>query len=119
MGIPWDYVDSGAVAGVSAKVTHQGRELSRGAADCVFLFIACVASAIGATSGIGGGIIIRPVLDAFSGQGIAEINVLSGSTVLAMSLVSLLRSRGSGIVLEHKKGTARPEGPRWAGRRAH
>jgi uncharacterized membrane protein YfcA len=45
-------------------------------------------------------------LDAFSGQGIAEINVLSGSTVLAMSLVSLLRSRGTGIVLEPKRGTA-------------
>jgi uncharacterized membrane protein YfcA len=71
-----------------------------------FLFIACIASAIGAISGIGGGIIIKPVLDAFSGQGIAEINVLSGSTVLAMSLVSLLRSRGSGIALEPKRGTA-------------
>jgi uncharacterized membrane protein YfcA len=71
-----------------------------------FLFIACIASAVGAISGIGGGIIIKPVLDAFSGQGIAEINVLSGSTVLAMSLVSLLRSRGSGVTLEPKRGTA-------------
>jgi uncharacterized membrane protein YfcA len=72
----------------------------------VFLFVSCAASAIGAISGIGGGIIIKPVLDAFSGQGVAEINVLSGSTVLAMSLVSLRHSRGSGIVLEHKRGTA-------------
>jgi uncharacterized membrane protein YfcA len=71
-----------------------------------FLFIACTASAIGAISGIGGGIIIKPVLDACSRQGLAEINVLSGSTVLAMSLVSLLRGRGSGIKLEPKRGTA-------------
>jgi uncharacterized membrane protein YfcA len=71
-----------------------------------FLFIAGIASAIGAISGIGGGIIIKPVLDAFSGQGITEINVLSGSTVLAMALVSLLRSRGTGITLEPKRGTA-------------
>jgi uncharacterized membrane protein YfcA len=71
-----------------------------------FLFIACTASIVGAISGIGGGIIIKPVLDAFSGQGLAEINLLSGSTVLAMSLVSLLRSRGSGIALEPKRGTA-------------
>jgi uncharacterized membrane protein YfcA len=71
-----------------------------------FLLVACTASAIGAISGIGGGIIIKPVLDAFSGQGIAEINVLSGSTVLAMSLVSLLRSRSTGITLEPKRGTA-------------
>jgi uncharacterized membrane protein YfcA len=71
-----------------------------------FLFIACIASSIGAISGIGGGIIIKPALDVFSGQGIAEINLLSGSTVLAMSLVSLLRSRGTGITLEPKRGTA-------------
>jgi uncharacterized membrane protein YfcA len=71
-----------------------------------FLFVACTASAVGAISGIGGGIIIKPVLDAFSGQGIAEINVLSGSAVLAMSLVSLFRNRGAGIVLEPKRGTA-------------
>jgi uncharacterized membrane protein YfcA len=71
-----------------------------------FLFIACFASTIGAISGIGGGIIIKPVLDALSGQGLAEINFLSGSTVLAMSLVSLFCSRSSGIKLEPKRGTA-------------
>ena len=71
-----------------------------------FFLIACFASTIGAISGIGGGIIIKPVLDAFSGQGPAEINFLSGSTVLVMSLVSLLFSRGSGIKLESKRGTA-------------
>jgi uncharacterized membrane protein YfcA len=70
------------------------------------LFIACFASTIGTISGIGGGIIIKPVLDALSGRGPEEINFLSGSTVLAMSLVSLLRSRGSGIKLEPKRGTA-------------
>lgn len=68
--------------------------------------IACSTSAVGAICGIGGGIIIKPVLDAFSGQGLAEINVLSGATVFTMSLVSLLRSRGSGIKLEPKRGTA-------------
>jgi uncharacterized membrane protein YfcA len=71
-----------------------------------FLLIAGLASVVGAISGIGGGVIIKPVLDALSGRGIAEINVLSGSTVLAMSLISLLRSRGSGIALEPKRGTA-------------
>jgi uncharacterized membrane protein YfcA len=71
-----------------------------------FLCIACLTSVIGSINGIGGGIIIKPVLDAFSGQGLAEINLLSGSTVFAMSLVSLLRSRDSGIKLEPKRGTA-------------
>jgi uncharacterized membrane protein YfcA len=71
-----------------------------------FLLIACTASAIGAISGIGGGIIIKPALDAFSGRGPAEINVLSGAAVFAMSLVSLLRGRGSGVKLEPQRGTA-------------
>jgi uncharacterized membrane protein YfcA len=71
-----------------------------------FLLIACAASAIGAISGIGGGIIIKPVLDILSGQGPVEINLLSGSMVFTMSLVSLLRSRGAGVKLEPKRGTA-------------
>jgi uncharacterized membrane protein YfcA len=71
-----------------------------------FLLIACTASVIGSISGIGGGIIIKPVLDVLSGQGLEEISVLSGSTVFAMSLVSLLRNRDSGVTLEPKRGTA-------------
>jgi uncharacterized membrane protein YfcA len=81
----------------------------------VFLFIAFIPSLIGAVSGIGGGIIIKPVLDAaapFLGvPGPAEINFLSGCTVLTMSAVSLLRSfavrnKGGGVVLERRRGTA-------------
>ncbi|MDR2433083.1 MAG: TSUP family transporter [Treponema sp.] len=72
----------------------------------LFFCIACIASTVGAISGIGGGIIIKPVLDALSGQGPAEINFLSGSTVLVMSLVFLLRSRNSGVRLEPKRGSA-------------
>jgi uncharacterized membrane protein YfcA len=71
-----------------------------------FLLIACAASTIGTISGIGGGIIIKPVLDAFSGQGLEEISFLSGSMVLVMSLVSLLRGRSAGVRLEPKRGTA-------------
>jgi uncharacterized membrane protein YfcA len=73
------------------------------------LFFFCAAfipSVIGAVSGIGGGIIIKPVLDAFSGLRLQEIIFLSGFTVLSMSFVSLLRNRKNGAALERGRGTA-------------
>ena len=69
----------------------------------IFFIIALVPCIIGSISGIGGGIIIKPVLDMVSGNGLfgpEEINFLSGCTVLAMSFVSLLRSRKTGVRLE-------------------
>ena len=77
----------------------------------VYMLIALIPSIAGAISGIGGGIIIKPALDftvAVSGGGLGapEINFLSGSTVLAMAAVSLLRSRKSGIRLEGGRGIA-------------
>ena len=61
----------------------------------LFLFLATAffASVVGAISGIGGGILIRPVLDMASGLSVAQISFLSGTTVLIMAFVSLLRYR--------------------------
>lgn len=59
-------------------------------------FICFLACAAGAICGIGGGIIIKPVLDAVSGMEIAAINFLSGCTVLCMTAYSVLRSKLSG-----------------------
>jgi uncharacterized membrane protein YfcA len=76
----------------------------------IFLSTAFFPSVIGAISGIGGGIIIKPVLDAVSGLNIESISFLSGSTVLAMSFVSILRSvpgkRNGEVKLEARRGTA-------------
>jgi uncharacterized membrane protein YfcA len=84
----------------------------------IFLLIALIPCIIGAISGIGGGIIIKPVLDMVTGSSLAgnfaggarlgavEINFLSGCTVLTMSSVSLLRSRKTGVRLEAGRGTA-------------
>ncbi|GHV42645.1 UPF0721 transmembrane protein [Spirochaetia bacterium] len=74
-----------------------------------FLLVAGIASTAGAISGIGGGIIIKPVLDAVSGYGVKEISFMSGCTVLAMSFVSLLRGK-SGIRLDKRRGTALASG---------
>lgn len=49
-------------------------------------FFACT---VGAICGIGGGIIIKPVLDATGVADVATINFLSGCTVLAMTLYSV------------------------------
>lgn len=59
--------------------------------------ISILATTAGAISGIGGGVIIKPVLDAVSGLPVSTISFLSGCTVLAMSVVSLLRSTGAKV----------------------
>jgi len=63
----------------------------------LFTFLICFASCIvGAICGIGGGVIIKPVLDAVGAMEIAAINFLSGCTVLSMTAYSVLRSRTGG-----------------------
>ena len=53
------------------------------------IVVAFLASVIGAICGIGGGVIIKPVLDMLSNDGASTINFMSGCTVLAMSLYSV------------------------------
>lgn len=58
--------------------------------------IAFFASTIGAICGIGGGIIIKPVMDAVAATDVATINFLSGCTVLSMTCYSVIKSKVSG-----------------------
>ncbi len=67
-----------------------------------YLFISLFASIVGAISGIGGGVIIKPVLDSLSPFGVAAISFLSGCTVLSMTTVTLIRSRHTNIVINKK-----------------
>lgn len=60
----------------------------------IFIIISFSASVVGAICGIGGGVIIKPALDAFGGVPIATINFLSGCTVLGMTSYSVLTSLG-------------------------
>ncbi len=62
----------------------------------VFFAVSFLASIVGAICGIGGGVIIKPVLDAFGVLDVTVISFLSGCTVLAMSLYSVGRSKISG-----------------------
>lgn len=70
----------------------------------VLYFLVClIATTMGAISGVGGGVVIKPVFDAVAGMSVSQVSFLSGCTVLAMTIVSLLRSRGEKIEL--KRGT--------------
>ena len=61
-----------------------------------FLLVSFLASVVGAICGIGGGVIIKPVLDFFGLAGVSTISFLSGCTVLSMSCYSVLKSMSSG-----------------------
>ena len=63
----------------------------------LFYFIVCIlATTAGAISGVGGGVIIKPVLDAVGGLSVGQISFLSGCTVLSMSLYSVSKALRAG-----------------------
>ena len=68
----------------------------------LYLCISLFATVIGSISGIGGGVIIKPVLDSLSPFGIATISFLSSCTILSMTTVTLFRSRNTEIMINRK-----------------
>ncbi len=58
----------------------------------IYFLISFLASIVGTICGIGGGIIIKPVLDFFQLDSVSTICFLSGCTVLSMSCYSVGRS---------------------------
>lgn len=58
----------------------------------IILFICLFSSIIGAICGIGGGVIIKPVFDAFGIMPVKVVSFLSGCTVLSMSIVSFYKN---------------------------
>jgi uncharacterized membrane protein YfcA len=68
-------------------------------------FICLIATTVGAISGVGGGVIIKPVFDAVSGLPVATISFLSGCTVFSMTVVSLCSSLGGEVKVEARRGT--------------
>ena len=73
----------------------------------LYLLVSFLASVVGAVCGIGGGVIIKPVLDLFGLAGVSTISFLSGCTVLSMSLYSVGKNLSSGESrVDGKIGTA-------------
>ncbi|MGG7325599.1 TSUP family transporter [Clostridium baratii] len=71
----------------------------------VYFFVCLISCVVGAISGIGGGVIIKPVLDALGTLNVSTISFLSGCTVLAMTSMTLFRSRNSDVEIDKRKGT--------------
>lgn len=61
----------------------------------IFLGVSFGASVVGAICGIGGGVLIKPLLDAFGVLSVASISFLSGCTVLSMSCYSVVKAHMS------------------------
>lgn len=57
----------------------------------VYFLVAIVATSLGAATGMGGGVIIKPVLDIMGHYNVKTIGMLSSITVLTMSLVSVAK----------------------------
>ena len=64
--------------------------------DILFFIVAFLSSIVGAICGIGGGVVIKPVLDMLRMGAPATINFLSGCTVLSMSLYSVSKALRAG-----------------------
>jgi uncharacterized membrane protein YfcA len=58
----------------------------------IILFISLLASIVGAICGIGGGIIVKPILDSLDIMSVDTVNFLSGCMVMSMSGYSLINS---------------------------
>lgn len=59
-----------------------------------YSLLALVASILGSISGIGGGVIIKPIMDFLGDFNASTIALLSSITVFSMAVVSLIKSRG-------------------------
>lgn len=57
----------------------------------LYFLIALAATAAGSVTGMGGGVILKPVLDALGGFDAATANLLSSVTVFVMALVSVIK----------------------------
>ena len=66
--------------------------------ELLIFFVCLAASAAGGICGIGGGVIIKPMLDALGVRSVSAISFLSGLTVLSMSVISVFRQRKARLV---------------------
>lgn len=62
----------------------------------IYFFVIVIANTIGAVSGMGGGVIIKPVFDFIGAHDVAAISFYSATAVFTMSVVSTMRQLTSG-----------------------
>ena len=59
----------------------------------IFILISFLASVIGCICGIGGGVIIKPIMDAFHIYSVSTISFMSGCIVLSMTAYSVIKTQ--------------------------
>lgn len=69
----------------------------------VYFVITFLATLLGAVTGMGGGVLIKPILDMLGHYDVASIAMLSSVTVFSMSLVALFRQREAVKQLQVKR----------------
>ena len=57
----------------------------------IYLLIALIATTLGSMAGLGGGVIIKPILDFLGDYNLSTISVLSSFTVFSMAIVSIFK----------------------------
>lgn len=72
--------------------------------EFLYFLLGLFASIVGSIAGLGGGIIIKPVLDFLGHYDVATISILSIATVFSMATISLLKSLSTGIRVKGKVG---------------
>src|SRR5690625_3707408 len=70
--------------------------------EILYFLIGLLASVFGAIAGIGGGVIIKPILDSFGHYDVATIGILSAATVFSMSCVSFIKATFTKINIKIK-----------------
>lgn len=69
----------------------------------IYFIIVSLATSIGSLSGMGGGVIIKPSLDALAYSNLDNINFYSSLAVLAMSIVSMYKKYRQGDIISIKE----------------
>jgi uncharacterized membrane protein YfcA len=72
----------------------------------IYLLIAVGATIIGAIAGIGGGVIIKPMLDFIGDYSVSAIGVISSCTVFSMAVVSIIKQIRYKFKIEIRKTVA-------------
>ncbi len=70
--------------------------------NLIYFIIALFATTLGAISGFGGGVLIKPILDVIGQYDAFVIGVLSSTTVLSMAVVSILKNIKLGFSVDLK-----------------
>lgn len=69
----------------------------------IYFFIALLATTVGAMAGLGGGVIIKPLLDLLGDFNVSTISVLSSVTVFSMAIVSITKQIRYKFKIEYRK----------------